>query len=146
MGGVADTVNHWEDPCQFETTNGDGMLFNQNSVRMCDVKDGTSQTLFVGEVTGDEPGSPRGWYWVYVVLKSTAYGINGPGTIPGDGVFRRIDIDCRNGFSSYHPPGGCNFVLVDGSVRYVVQDVDQVVLTAMATRAGADETGDRGEL
>ena len=34
------------------TIDGDGMLMNVNAIRIADVQDGTSNTLFVGEVTG----------------------------------------------------------------------------------------------
>jgi prepilin-type N-terminal cleavage/methylation domain-containing protein/prepilin-type processing-associated H-X9-DG protein len=141
-GGVADSVNAYQpdpaNPGKFllldePTSVGDGMLLAMRPVRVADVADGTSNTLFVGEVTGSSPGSKQGWFWAEYNMVSTYYGINGPGSIPGDGKFTRTGSDC---FSSYHP-GGCQFVMVDGSVTFVSQNINQKLLTALTTRNGA---------
>jgi len=60
----------------------------------------------------------------------TADGINGPQTIPGGATTYHWD----GGFSSYHPGDGCHFTLVDGSVRFFVETIDQDVLSALSTR------------
>lgn len=135
VGGVADTINAWDDPLQLPTLDGDGMFMNRRPVRLAEVSDGTSNTLFAGEITGSTPGSRRGWIWLCChTLFSTYQGINSLGTVPGDGVFVRSGIDS---FSSYHP-GGCNFVLVDGSVHFVSESVDSAVLTAATSKAGSE--------
>ena len=41
------------------------------------------------------------------------------------------------GFSSFHP-GGCNFLMVDGSVHWIEEDIDQRLLSAMTTRDGRE--------
>ena len=89
----------------------------------------------VGEVTGGEPGSARGIPWAHWNLSSPYLGINGPGTIPGEGVYKRG----RTGdeFSSYHP-GGCHFLRADGGVKLVSENIDQLILDAMVTRAGGE--------
>lgn len=43
-------------------------------------------------------------------------------------------------FRSDHP-GGCNFVMVDGSVRFIPTEVDRAILHALATRAGRETVG-----
>jgi prepilin-type processing-associated H-X9-DG protein len=40
-------------------------------------------------------------------------------------------------FSSWHP-FGANFVMADGSVRMISDEIDQTAYRALATRAGGD--------
>ncbi len=132
-GGVADSRTAWLTLWDEPLKNGDGMLMNLKAIRVADVTDGTSNTLFVGEVTGAGPGG-AGWMWMEFDIVSTYFGINGPGTIPGNGVWGRPAQEM--GFSSYHP-GGCHFLMVDGSVHYVSQNINQILLTALTTRDSA---------
>jgi len=132
VGAVADSVSAWDWNLQFPIVDGDGMLLNVNAIRVAEVEDGTSNTLFVGEVTGGE--TDAGWTWVNGQMFSTFWGINGTGTIPGDGVFIKTGDDP---FSSFHP-GGCHFLMVDGSARFIQQDIDAAVLAGLTTRAGGE--------
>ena len=145
-GGVADSQNAWEagQLLQIPKEKGDGMLMNRKAIRVSDVSDGTSNTLFVGEVTGNTPDttgpkpgrdpSTVSWTWAGFGSFSTHFGINGTGTIPGEGVFSRTGDD---GFSSYHP-GGCHFLMVNGSVQFLSRNTNADVLTATCTRAGGE--------
>jgi prepilin-type N-terminal cleavage/methylation domain-containing protein/prepilin-type processing-associated H-X9-DG protein len=56
----------------------------------------------------------------------------------GTGGCTAVDADSTTNFSSYHP-GGCNFALADGSVRFISETVDMAVIRGLATTA-------RGEL
>ena len=136
VAGVADSTTRWKPGGLYQcgVIDGDGMLMNIKPVKIRDVFDGTSNTLMVGEVTGGEPGSRRGPTWVSGNFYSTPNGINGPGTIPGDGVHQNID---EIGFSSYHP-GGCHFLRADGSAHFESENMDQVILSALTTRAGGE--------
>jgi type II secretory pathway pseudopilin PulG len=143
-GGSADSETSWERPpecpnddcyLQWQTRYGDGMLFNKESVAIREVEDGTSNTFMVGEVTGGEPGSQIGHEWISGPVHSTGNGINGFNTIPGDGFFDRSLGEW--GFSSYHP-GGCHFVMVDSSARFISEDADVRLLIALTTRAGGE--------
>ena len=141
VAGIADKDTPWMDPCQmwvsdYSDSPADGMLFNLRGIRVADVFDGTSNTLMVGEITGGEPGSNDGWIYVNGTLFSTAFGINGPGTIPGDGVWNRI-CDPGDSLSSYHP-GGCHFLRADGSAHFTSENVDAETLAALTTRAGGE--------
>jgi prepilin-type N-terminal cleavage/methylation domain-containing protein len=134
VAGITDSLNAWEtglllgDPKK----KGDGMLMALTPIRVADVVDGTSCTLFVGECTGAGPGSKRGWMWTEFSNFTTYYGINGSGTIPGNGEFVRTGNDS---LSSYHSEG-CNFLIVDGSVTFISQNIDKILLTALTTRNG----------
>ena len=138
VGGVADSQAAWKVDYQCHTLDGDGMLYNVYPVRIRDVFDGTSNTVMVGELTGDESGSHRGHQWVHFNVFSTIEGINGIATIPGEGFFERIPT---SGFSSYHP-GGCHFLRADGSTKFESANMDQVVLSALTTRRGGELISD----
>ena len=118
------------------------------------VQDGTTNTLLVGETAYNLPDytfSARGaadcrgkgrysfTYWAVPYVGSTActtaYGIN-PVDEPGDGVF---DPHWTHAFRSEHP-GGVNFALADGSVRFVNDFIDADLLDALATRNGGETT------
>ncbi|MEA1952204.1 MAG: DUF1559 domain-containing protein [Planctomycetota bacterium] len=156
--GVGDS-HRWErnDPYG---ANRNGMLFANKSIRVADVSDGTSGTLFVGEVTGARgrhPSQGDAWFqhtWFTYNCHGLQYGINGPMTLPGgrddsptgnpiDGIGgnyggnRHNELFAELGFSSWHP-GGCHFSMVDGSVHFFTTDMDLSVLQALATRAGGE--------
>ena len=136
MAGVADSQNSWSLLFQCVTTSGDGMLVNLRAFRIAHCPDGTSNTLMIGETTGGAPGSNAGYLWAYYNLFDTSLGINGPNTIPGDGMFTFYPLGWK-GFSSYHP-GGCHFLLVDGSVQFLSENIDAVLLLQLTTRAGGE--------
>ena len=154
-GGVADSDSAWVHGqfLQYPIRFGDGMMLNVDAMQVRDVFDGTSNTLFVGEVTGGEPGfnpslqscsfsgkAPRtididGWVWVFGPMFTTGLGINGVNTMPGEGSYDRCGGEA--GFSSYHP-GGAHFLRVDGSVHFESENIDQAILAALTTRAGGE--------
>jgi hypothetical protein len=84
------------------------------------VPGGTSNTILVGEVNhAFRPwGHPVNW-------RDPATGVNRP-----------------NGFGGAPQSGGCQFIMMDGSVRFVRQDVDPAVLEALS--GPADGSGSPG--
>lgn len=98
--------------------------------------DGTSHTLMIGElgftlesVTGCYPGGMTQWAIAY---PGTAYGSTG-------GVFnsRKVYAHEYEAFRGDHP-GGVNFVMLDGSVRFIEETISDQTLNALATRAGGE--------
>ncbi len=87
-----------------------------------DITDGTSNTIFAGEVTG----GIKPW---------------------GDPTNTR-DPAAGFGNSAYqfsHPQGmGAHMLMMDGSVRFVSSEIDQSVLRAMATPQGGEVVGEFG--
>ena len=112
------------------------MLINIHPLRIADNRDGTSKTFITGEVAGGAPGSGMGTPWAQYSMLDATRGINGAGTIPGDGTYVRWLSDSAS-FSSYHP-GGCHFGYVDGSVHYFSEDIDADVLSYLCTREGRE--------
>jgi prepilin-type processing-associated H-X9-DG protein len=117
----------------------DGICGANVPCTIADIKDGASNTLMIGEVTGAGKGTFIGYYWVGFNILDTSQGINGASSAPG-GVFGGV-LPINNvspyyaGFASYHP-GGCNFALADGSVQYLSQNIADAVLKALTTRDG----------
>jgi prepilin-type processing-associated H-X9-DG protein len=106
---------------------------------IADIRDGTSNTLAIGEVTGEGHDTHNAPLWAARDLQTTRDGINSPlCTAPGGHYGTSACGNCfyDAGFASWHP-GGCHFLLADGSVAFLSQNIDQHLLAAMTTRDGA---------
>ncbi len=114
----------------------DGMWGEQDVIRIRDVSDGTSHTLMMAEVTGGGKGSWKGHYWIANAMTDTRDGINGPYTIPG-GLNPELFSKNLTGPSSFHP-GGCHFLMADGSVQFLDENIARDLLITLATRAEND--------
>lgn len=150
MAGVSDSINWTCDgkwPKWFGTTAGgtqlfaNGVMANMYPCRVRDIKDGTSCTLMIGEITGGGKDSHQGDFWVTWNLTDTSNGINGGLTLPGGGAWGLGTYAASKaaGFSSYHA-GGCHFAFCDGSAAFLSQNISSILLAALTTRAG-QETG-----
>jgi len=129
--------------------NGLFMLCNDNNntyvTRMGDVLDGTSNTFAIGEVTA--------------TVNATVVQTNHPTWAGGQSqfggwssanvgeVFRAADINfpinskLDFSFGSNHV-GGAHFLLTDGSVRFVSQNLDGNIYGYVASRNGGETVGD----
>jgi len=139
-------------------THGGGM-FGANSKRTFrDMRDGTSSTIVVGErmSTGTINNTIRGTEAVIAGLLATGIGVadqaivgspmwsgQGTGYSAGQTVQPNASIHTGNygGFSSRHA-GGAQFLLGDGSVRMVSENINGATYQAVGTTAGGETTGD----
>jgi prepilin-type N-terminal cleavage/methylation domain-containing protein/prepilin-type processing-associated H-X9-DG protein len=140
------TRDPWGTPASGSPHNGAIVNATSGRTRLADVRDGTSQTLMVGESAWSMPdylftsgpcsGQVR-WgftYWSSPYPLATAFT-----TMPPFNP-KRLDGDSNrlSRFRSDHQPGGSHFAFCDGSVRLIGETVDQRVLDALGTRSGQE--------
>jgi prepilin-type N-terminal cleavage/methylation domain-containing protein/prepilin-type processing-associated H-X9-DG protein len=107
------------------------------------IRDGTSHTLLVGEsTTRTQPQYRTFWAYSYAYFSVSSV-VPQERTLWGDYDQCRASggqgssSPCKRGWGAMHP-GGLNFVLCDGSVRFFSADTDMQLLAAMATIDGEE--------
>lgn len=112
-----------------------GAFLYRRQLKLRDIFDGLSNTMFVGEVTGPDLFESSN-IWNYALanadcLRSTANPLN---TFPGDG----LTFETQNAaFSSSHP-GGASFVFGDSSVRFLNETIDLATYQGLSTVRGGE--------
>lgn len=91
----------------------------QGPISLDHIRDGSSRTFMVVEDAGRLPANGGQWANGHQCLAHEWGGVN---------FFR------NNGIFSDHP-GGANALLADGSVRFVSEDVEKLIIGALSTRA-----------
>ncbi|NOX57082.1 MAG: DUF1559 domain-containing protein, partial [Planctomycetes bacterium] len=140
----AGTVNPWRE-------RHDGAIVRQldGITRFRDITDGTSQTLMVGEFDYGLKNYTwrRGPCAGRLRWGAAAWAVGYPGLSIGTtrGVFNSDRL--INGYDEFYTfrsdhPGGVNFTLVDGSVRFISEKIDANLLDALATRQGGEPIGE----
>jgi len=130
---------------------GNGVLYRNSRVRVGDILDGSSNTIFAGERhSGKSPMTT----WVGAVTGSSnpplivGYDDEGPPTLiltntgeAADGRVPNNPLDHVEDTSSRHP-GGVMFLYGDGSVRFLRHTLNPTTWEALGTRAGGEVLGD----
>jgi prepilin-type processing-associated H-X9-DG protein len=116
-----------------------GVFFYHFMLKASDVTDGTSHTLFAGEVlASDTLPSLNFWHRAsreLCTLRSTSNPLNTP---PGEGwTFVSSGQKINGAFGSRHA-GGANFVFGDGRVQFIEENIALGVYKAMSTRDGGE--------
>jgi prepilin-type N-terminal cleavage/methylation domain-containing protein/prepilin-type processing-associated H-X9-DG protein len=124
----------------------DGLFFMDSTIHFAAIKDGTSQTLMVGERPPSADHRWGRWYggWGGWGMSDAYLGVREsiPGDYycrPGTSFFKPDEL--RNPCSRYHfwsfHPGGGNWLFADASVRFLPYTA-ATSLPAMASRAGGE--------
>lgn len=109
---------------------GDGLFYGNSRHRFRDILDGLSQTLMIGERSGRLGGSI--WHGVIHDANQPAARVIGAADhVPNDPHGHFED------FGSYHADGA-QFVLSDGSVKFITSFVDLKIYHALTTRANKE--------
>lgn len=129
---------------------GDGVFYPmdwQKPKSLGKVKDGTSNTLMVGEdiwnmrrATCDTPCYGLGFSWAHPVEANATAALPPNARRPDGQPYADDDWTGHNGFRSRHP-GGVQFALCDGSVRHVSNTIALGSYRAAATIAGGESAG-----
>jgi len=108
------------------------------------VRDGTSNTLMVGECTfNDVPTRATFWAYTYASYNQSSVSDNSATLTNNYNKCAAVNADgfgdqmCKRAFGSNHT-AGMNFVLADGSVRFVSNSVSIPILRAAATMNGGE--------
>jgi prepilin-type N-terminal cleavage/methylation domain-containing protein/prepilin-type processing-associated H-X9-DG protein len=139
------------------TKNGNLITTWRGSVTMASIKDGTSNTVLIGEKhirklnaqgTGAFQQGTADDRTVYGATNANNYrrfaGLGSDGALYN---LARYDLNSfvqatdNRKFGSGHP-GGCQFALCDGSVRMVTDRVDVAILTRLANRSDGQPLGE----
>ena len=117
-----------EAPIDFDNN---GVFFLNSRIRFDDIDDGSSNTIFIGEVA--DPDS-LGW------ISGTRATLRNTGSIAGR-IIRNNSIPITpnsnlllvGGFGSFHT-GGANFAFGDGSIRFISQSISPVLFQKLGDR------------
>lgn len=123
--------------------------FSPYGAKMSHLTDGTSNTILMGEILMDcNLYSPWGWAWPESLWYATTAPINFP-TCPGQPGYGSNPCFSNNssnwnatfGFKSKHV-GGAQFLLGDGSVRFIGQNIDRLTYARLGDKADGGTIGD----
>ena len=129
-----------------------GMFFGCSSLRFRDVLDGASNTILIGESYTD-PGYMKDNndmdYWQIGSPQADPWNFNTGGTDYSEGLAStgprlnsRLNpaltgYEMELSYGSYHV-GGAQILLADGAVRFVSENVNGAVFTALGSRQGGE--------
>jgi prepilin-type N-terminal cleavage/methylation domain-containing protein len=113
------------------------------SARFADITDGLSNTIFMGEIRSEcSDHAQQGWAQLNTNMFSVAAPINyntcpqGPGT----GCNNNQAWNTSMGFKSLHV-GGAQFLMGDGSVRFVSENINYLTYQALGDRRDGTPIG-----
>ncbi|MBR9801338.1 DUF1559 domain-containing protein [bacterium] len=162
-GVFGDFNMQWNDPnddCNLVigscVSGGNGAFAANSSVRFRDVTDGLSNTVIVGEVayglngTVNSSGTDvdyEGSVWAGVSRNASQSNVANVQTLRGHNSSGSTETLYRiNGTSVYafgsHHDGGAQFLMGDGAVRFLSENLDETIINDLAARADGDVLGE----
>ncbi|MDA1164559.1 MAG: DUF1559 domain-containing protein [Planctomycetota bacterium] len=125
-----------------------GCFYGRSKIKFRDIIDGTSQTIFVGERSTINGGA------VWAGPDNNAIGATGSRALSmvlgstGGGATSTLVMnpasniaDVEDAFSSRHV-GGAHFLIADGAVRFISEDIDLVNYRKLGQRDDENQIGD----
>ncbi|MEM8665906.1 MAG: DUF1559 domain-containing protein [Planctomycetota bacterium] len=111
-----------------------GVLFMNSEIKFGDIRDGSSQTILLGEIKPSEKS--LGW------ASGTRATLRNTGTFQGTKDWpMESEVDTGSldvgQFDSFHAGGG-NFVFADGSIRFLTHSIDPDLYRQMGNRADGE--------
>ncbi len=123
----------------------DGLLYLNSSIAYRQIRDGASNTILVGEKVIVEGTFEEGWLsGTRSTLRNTGVRINGGWdriTSAAGAVQQAPDDLLTSGFSSRHT-GGAQFLLADGSVRFISQNISAGIFSLLGSREDRQVIGE----
>ena len=123
--GVFGTLEFSEDPRR-----GNGVFFADSDVGFRTIRDGSSNTMMIGERRNDF-GTVT-WSGVIEGVNEPFARIVGAADLPPN-----AQDDTFENFRSYHP-GGINVTLADGSTQFINDNIDEITFRALSSVAGGE--------
>lgn len=122
-----------------------GIFFYIREIELREIEDGTSTTLFAGEVIDSHTVNSSN-IWTRALrhldgVRTTDNPVNTPPGLPKverDRFPPDPPYSANGAFGSRHP-GGANFVYADGHVEFVSEDMGLLAYTALGSRSSQEE-------
>jgi prepilin-type N-terminal cleavage/methylation domain-containing protein len=131
--------------------NNTGVMFLNSSIGYQQIRDGASNTILMGEKRIVSGINDLGWLsGTMATLRHTGTPINGGWDVGGIGNNRvggsRKPLPppsdtATSGYSSFHT-GGAQFILGDGSVRFISENIDARIFSFLGNREDMQIVGD----
>jgi prepilin-type processing-associated H-X9-DG protein len=152
LHGTASAYNGIAAPTYVEPQTKESIAQMGGPERFSSITDGLSNTFMVGEFTLDQPntkdgtGENRGTFWAYTYAsynQSSFSTLSQTLTTNFNACYTAYssqpysDQPCKRGWGANHF-NGVNFVMCDGSVRWVAYGANVTILAQMATIAGGE--------
>jgi len=143
----------WDFPQADLSKFADGPLYRNSHTRIRDITDGTSHTVFIGEQSPVHSNST----WVGIVPNSVSCPTPQFPLAPCNPAAAQVNVHSGPNKGEapviIHPPkgwighsdemysehdGGCNVLFGDGSTRFIDESINQLIWSALSTRAGGE--------